>query len=80
MPAPGYSRRVHSVAAQLRQETLAGDLALSPAARLERALLLGDADAALHAAANGLDLETARRTLSSRRALGRRPSRCAAGA
>lgn len=78
MPAPGYSRRVRSVAAQLRQETSAEDLTLSPAARLERALALGEADAALYAAAHGLDLETARRTLSGRRALGRRTSGCAA--
>jgi hypothetical protein len=69
---------VSSVAEQLRRETLDADLALSPEARLERALALGEADAALHAAAQGLDLETARRLLHGRRAQGRRPSACAA--
>jgi hypothetical protein len=69
---------VSSVAAQLRRETIAEDLARSPAARLERALLLGEGDLELHAAARGLDLEAARRALTSRRAMGRRPSGCAA--
>jgi hypothetical protein len=69
---------VSRVAAQLRQQTLDEARALSPGSRLERALLLGEDDAALHAAARGMDLEAARQALRRQRAQGRRPSGCAA--
>ncbi|MBK9515746.1 MAG: hypothetical protein IPO09_00055 [Anaeromyxobacter sp.] len=65
------------IAADLRRETASADLKLTPGERLERALRLGDSDAALYAAAHGLDLEAARSALQRQRAVGRRPSRCA---
>jgi len=69
---------VSDVAARLRQETLDADLALPPLVRLERALLLGEEDVALHASARGLEPGAARLALRRQRCAGRRPSGCAA--
>ncbi len=63
-----------SVADQLRNESRRRVLEMSPAARLELALRLGDEDATLFATANGLSEAEARLVLIRRRQAGRQPS------
>ncbi len=66
-----------SVADQLRNESRRRVLEMSPAARLELALRLGDEDATLFATANGLSEAEARLVLIRRRQAGRQPSAAA---
>ncbi len=66
-----------SVADQLRDETRRRVLEMSPAARVELALRLGDEDARLYAAANGVTEAEARLVLARRRQAGRQPSKSA---
>jgi hypothetical protein len=66
-----------SVADQLRDESRRRVLEMSPAARLELALRLGDEDIRLFAAATGLPEADARLVLIRRRLAGRQPSRSA---
>ena len=63
-----------SVADQLRNESRRRVLEMSPAARLELALRLGDEDVTLFATANGLSEAEARLVLIRRRQAGRQPS------
>ena len=66
-----------SVADQLRDESRRRVLAMSPAQRMELALRLGDDDARLYAAANGVSDAEARLVLARRRQAGRQPSKSA---
>jgi hypothetical protein len=66
-----------SVADQLRDESRRRVLEMSPAARLELALRLGDEDARLFAAAHGLSEADARLALIRHRQAGRQPSAAA---
>jgi hypothetical protein len=63
-----------SVADQLRNESRRRVLEMSPAARLELALQLGDEDAMLFATANGVSQADSRLILTRRRQAGRQPS------
>lgn len=63
-----------SVADQLRDESRRRVLEMSPAARVELALWLGDEDAKLFAAANGVTEAEARLALIRRRQAGRQLS------
>ncbi len=63
-----------SVADALRRRTLAEVLELTPAARIELALALGDDDLDLFARTNGLGRDEARRRLRAQRQVGRAPS------
>ena len=63
-----------SVADDLRARSLTAAAALGPLARLQRALVLGDADVRILAAARGLSESDARRLLARGRATGRQPS------
>lgn len=53
-------------------------MTLTPEARVELALKLGDEDLALFCQAQGVDRETGLRLLQRRRQSGRRPSKCMA--
>ncbi len=66
-----------SVADQLRDESRRRVLAMSPAARMELAFQLGDEDARLYAAANGVTEAEARLVLARHRQAGRQPSKSA---
>ena len=66
-----------SIADQLRDESRRRVLAMSPAQRMELALRLGDEDARLYAAANGVSDAEARLVLARRRQAGRLPSKSA---
>ena len=72
-----YTAVMTSVADQLRNESRRRVLEMSPAARLELALRLGDEDATLFATANGLSEAEARLVLIRRRQAGRQPSAAA---
>ena len=67
---------MRSVADDLRDATRRADLRLTPAQRVERALVLGDEDLAAYAAAQMLGSDRARRILAHRRRAGRRTSAC----
>jgi len=69
-----YTAVMTSVADQLRNESRRRVLEMSPAARLELALRLGDEDVTLFATANGLSEAEARLVLIRRRQAGRQPS------
>jgi hypothetical protein len=60
-----------SVLDALRRDALQEALRLTPAERIERALALGDADAAVLAAYRGISEREARRTLEQARHRGR---------
>lgn len=66
-----------SVADTLAAETLADVLALSVEERIALALRLGERDAALYAAANGVRLADAKQVLRRNGQRGRRASACA---
>jgi hypothetical protein len=66
---------MHSVADDLRRETMAAAARLTPAQRIALALRLGDDDVALLCAAHGVTGDDARRTFRRARAAGRIPSR-----
>jgi hypothetical protein len=70
---------VSQVATSLRRDGARAEAALSPEERLLRALLLGDSDVQLHAAANGLTRDQALAALRRQRSMGRRTSASAAG-
>ncbi len=72
-----YTAVMTSVADQLRDESRRRVLEMSPAARMELALRLGDEDARLFAAANGVPEAEARLALIRRRQAGRQPSQSA---
>lgn len=72
-----YTRRMRSVADQLRRDTQGRILDLPVMARIELSLQLGDDDVALYAAHAHLDLDEARRRLRAQRAHGRTISRAA---
>jgi hypothetical protein len=63
-----------SVADALRRRTLAEVLELTPAARIELALSLGDDDLDLFVRTNGLGRDEARLRLRAQRQVGRAPS------
>jgi hypothetical protein len=65
------------VADQLRAEVRGAGPARSAEERVLLALRLGDSDAAILAAARGIDRAEARRILRAQRQAGRRRSRCA---
>jgi hypothetical protein len=65
---------MRSVADELRRQTHVLTRVLEPARRIELALELGDADAALVAESRGLSLDEARRQLSRSRSIGRAAS------
>jgi hypothetical protein len=67
------------VADDLRARTAARVLALSPHARVELALWLGDEDLAAFCRAHDVAPPAAMRQLRAQRQHGRTPSRCAAG-
>jgi hypothetical protein len=71
---PLYTLVMRSVADGLRADTREADSREEPFARLERALMLGDADVQAFATARGLSLDEARRTLALARTIGRVPS------
>jgi hypothetical protein len=66
-----YTRRMSSVADDLRRRTRDQVPALPPAARIELALALGDADLETFARTSGLGAEAARRHLRAGRSRGR---------
>jgi hypothetical protein len=65
---------VRSVADDLRHDTRRQTGALTPHARVELALALGDDDARALAAARGISLPAARAVIVRSRRLGRQPS------
>jgi len=65
---------MRSVADDLRRRTMAHVLDLTPAARIELALSLGDDDLDLFVSTSGLDRDEARRRLMAQRHVGRAPS------
>lgn len=65
---------MRSVAENLRRQTQAHVLTLSPPARIALALALGDDDLDLFARTSGLDRDEARRRLRAQRQIGRAPS------
>jgi hypothetical protein len=67
---------MRSVADALRAEDRERVLAMTPAARVARALSLGRRDRQIFAAANGVTTEDARRVFEAKRRIGRQPSRC----
>lgn len=66
-----------SVADALAAETRAEILGLTVAERIALALRLGDRDAKLYAAANGVGIDEAKQVLDRNGRRGRRPSACA---
>jgi len=68
---------MRSVADDLRVQTVARVLELTPRGRVELALRLGDADVQLFASARKLSPADARRQLAVSRQRGRSPSRSA---
>jgi len=72
-----YTRRMRSVADDLRDEGRRRVLAMTPDERLELALRLRDEDLDLFRRARGLSEADARRVITRRRQHGRRPSRAA---
>jgi hypothetical protein len=69
-----YTAAMRSVADDLRRRTIADVLDLTPAARVELALALGDDDLDLFVRTSGLDRDEARRRLRAQRQVGRPPS------
>ncbi len=69
---------VRSVADDLRRRTVAHVLGLTPLARIELALSIGDDDLDSFARANGLDHDEAKRRLCAQRYIGRAASVAAA--
>jgi hypothetical protein len=67
---------MRSVADSLREDTRRRLADLSPAARLDLALELGEADVAALCEARGISPEAARALIVRSRRAGRRPSRC----
>jgi hypothetical protein len=65
---------MRSVADDLRRLTRARVLTMTPAARIDLALALGEDDLALFARTAGLEPQAARRRLRARRSRGRAPS------
>jgi hypothetical protein len=65
---------MRSVADELRDEARRRDAALSPEARIELALRLGDDDARALAVARGISVAAARAEIARSRRLGRQPS------
>ncbi|MEZ5316215.1 MAG: hypothetical protein R2752_02330 [Vicinamibacterales bacterium] len=65
---------MRSMADDLRDDTRKRIAAMSPEARVELALALGDDDAAALAAARGIGVNEARTIIARSRRLGRRPS------
>jgi hypothetical protein len=65
---------MHSVADDLRRESLQALGRLDPIERIMLALTLGDADVALYRSAHGVTEREARAALSRGRAIGRHPS------
>lgn len=65
---------MRSVADELRRRTIAQILDLTPAARIELALSLGDDDLDLFVRTSGLDRDEAHRRLRAQRQVGRAPS------
>jgi hypothetical protein len=65
---------MRSVADDLRRRTIADVLDLTPKARIQLALSLGDDDLDLFARTSGLDRDEARRRLRAQRQIGRAPS------
>jgi hypothetical protein len=65
---------MRSVADELRDEARRRDEALSPEARIELALRLGDDDARALAVARGISVAAARAEIARSRRLGRQPS------
>jgi hypothetical protein len=68
---------MRSVADDLRRRTIAQVLDLTPAARIELALSLGDDDLDLFVRTSGLDRDEARRRLRAQRQIGRARSMAA---
>ena len=66
-----YTRAMHSVADDLRRQTVAHVLTLSVPARVELALSLGDDDLDVFVRTSGLDRDEARRRLTAQRQVGR---------
>jgi hypothetical protein len=69
-------RQMRSVADELKAEDRQRVLAMSPAERVTRALVLGRRAQAIVAAAQGLTPEAARRSVERQRQAGRRRCRC----
>lgn len=67
---------MRSVVDELREETRRRVERLSPTARIDLALELGDADVAALGDARGISAEAARTIIAGSRRAGRRPSRC----
>lgn len=67
---------MHSVADDLRADTRRDVMTLSPAARMQLALKLGDDDTARLCVARAIEPEQARGLIAATRQLGRVPSRC----
>jgi hypothetical protein len=65
---------MRSVADDLRRRTVAHVLELTPMARIELALSLGDDDLESFARVNGLEYDEARRRLCAQRQIGRAAS------
>jgi hypothetical protein len=70
-----YTGRMRSVADSLRDETRQQTRRLSPEARLERSLALGDEDVQALCDARGVSAPEARAIIARSRRAGRRPSR-----
>lgn len=70
-----YTDLMRSVADTLRDDTRRQTAALSPEARVARALALGDADVAALGESRGISAPEAKAMIARARRLGRRPSR-----
>jgi hypothetical protein len=75
-PTERYTGRMRSVVDELREETRRQIADLSPVARIDLALALGDADLARLCDARQISVEAARAIIARSRRAGRRLSRC----